>query len=51
MPDVTGLGARRAVFWLRELDVRPTLDGSGEIARQQPAPGEPLPDEATLRAR
>ncbi len=50
MPDLTGLSTRRAVAWLQKHDVEPRLNGQGEIVRQQPQPGAPLPTRAYLAA-
>ena len=50
MPDFRGLSTRRAVTWLQDRGVSPRIDGQGEIVRQRPAPGAPLPTQAFLAA-
>ena len=50
MPDFRGLSTRRAVTWLQDRGVLPRIDGQGEIVRQRPAPGAPLPTQAFLAA-
>ncbi len=50
MPNLTGLSTRRAVAWLREQGIEPRLTGEGEVVRQRPRPGAPLPTRALLTA-
>ena len=42
MPDVTGMGARDAVYQLERLGVKVKLSGKGFVARQSLAPGSTL---------
>jgi len=42
MPDLSGLSAREATRRLMHLGIVPRLSGSGTVASQQPAAGEPL---------
>lgn len=42
MPDVTGMGARDAVYQLERLGVKVKLSGKGGVARQSIAPGTAL---------
>jgi cell division protein FtsI (penicillin-binding protein 3) len=42
MPDVTGMGARDAVYQLERLGVKVKLSGKGVVARQSIAPGTAL---------
>ena len=42
MPDVTGMGARDAVYQLERLGVKVKLSGKGFVARQSIAPGTAL---------
>lgn len=51
MPDLTGLSARQAVYWMNALGVEVRLEGRGQVASQSPAPGMPLPKSAVLRCR
>jgi cell division protein FtsI (penicillin-binding protein 3) len=51
MPDLTGLTAREAVFWLTSVGVRPQVEGSGIVASQVPAAGSPLQEHAVVRLR
>jgi cell division protein FtsI (penicillin-binding protein 3) len=51
MPELTGLTAREAVFWLSALGVDARIEGNGLVAAQTPAAGTPLPTEATVRLR
>lgn len=48
MPDLTGLSAREAMFWLRARGVKVRFDGSGQVAKQSPEAGEALPDQVVL---
>ncbi len=50
MPDLTGLSTRRAVAWLRDQEIQVRLRGQGDIVRQRPEPGAPLPSRAILAA-
>lgn len=51
MPDLTGLSARQAVFWLRTLGADVEVEGQGAVVGQEPEAGEPLPDRAVLTCR
>ncbi len=51
MPDLNGLSSREAVAWLTQLGVEAVLEGHGIVARQQPAPGSPLPSRARVVLR
>ncbi|HET6567041.1 MAG TPA: penicillin-binding transpeptidase domain-containing protein [Rhodothermales bacterium] len=48
MPDLTGLSAREASFWLASRGVPYKIDGTGRVVDQSPAAGEPLPRLATI---
>ena len=48
MPDLAGLSARQAVAWLAALGVEARLVGSGTVAAQTPAAGQPVRAAATL---
>jgi cell division protein FtsI (penicillin-binding protein 3) len=48
MPDLTGLGTRRAVAWLHKYGVDPRLNGQGEIVRQRPRAGASFPTRVFL---
>jgi len=47
MPDVTGMGARDAVFLLEQLGARVHLNGRGRVSSQSIAPGHELKRGAT----
>ncbi len=51
MPDLTGLSARDATFWLATLGVDVRIEGRGTVAAQSPMAGAPLPERALLRCR
>ena len=51
MPDLEGLGARQAAFWLQTRGVAVTLKGSGQVAHQSVEAGEPLPDRVVLQCK
>ncbi|GIV60100.1 MAG: penicillin-binding protein 3 [Rhodothermaceae bacterium] len=51
MPDLTGLSARAATFWLTARGVEVRLEGNGLVAGQVPCPGAPLPKRAVLHCR
>ena len=51
MPDLTGLSARQAVFWLRALGADVEVEGRGAVTEQAPEAGEPLPERALLTCR
>lgn len=51
MPDLTGLSAREAMFWLQERGVTARLEGNGTVVSQSPKKGARLPVEAVLRCR
>ncbi len=48
VPDVTGMGARDAVFLLEKSGLRTTLRGIGHVVRQSIAPGTPLSKGKTI---
>lgn len=51
LPDLTGHATRRVRYWLAARDIGVQLEGDGAVVRtQQPAPGAPLPEKATLTA-
>ncbi len=51
MPDLTGLSARNALFWLGTRGVRVRVEGHGTVVGQSPAAGEPMAETAVLRCR
>lgn len=51
MPDLSGLTAREAIYWLRAMDVDVRVDGSGTVSRQVPAAGAPVGDRAQIWLR
>jgi cell division protein FtsI (penicillin-binding protein 3) len=51
MPDVTGMGAREAFFWLDSEGVQVKLEGHGRVVRQSPAAGKALSDQVVLYCR
>ena len=51
MPDLTGLSAREARYWLSLLGVAVRVEGRGVVAAQAPAAGQPLARQATLACR
>src|SRR5690625_788283 len=51
MPDLTGLTAREAMYWLRAMDVDVRIEGSGTVIRQSPQAGAPRPETAILTLR
>jgi cell division protein FtsI (penicillin-binding protein 3) len=51
MPDLRGLGARQAVYWLNTYGVAVRVEGHGRVVAQWPAPGTALPSEAYLRCQ
>jgi cell division protein FtsI (penicillin-binding protein 3) len=42
VPDLTGLGARDAIYLLESIGLRPQIQGKGKVSSQTPAPGSPL---------
>ncbi len=48
MPDLKGLSAREARYWLAALGVRTRVQGVGIVKTQHPAAGQALTREATL---
>lgn len=48
-PDLMGVTARQAMRRLNPLGVEAVLEGSGVIVRQEPSPGEALPEDRTVR--
>ncbi len=51
MPDLTGLGARQAVYWLRANNIDVKVEGHGRVVSQTPRPGQKLTGEARLNCR
>ncbi len=51
MPDLTGLSARDAVFWLQAQGVKVKQEGRGKVTRQSDPPGGPLPKYVTIVCR
>ena len=51
MPDLRGLGARQAVYWLQAKDIKVKVEGHGRVVSQIPAAGRSLSGEATLVCR
>lgn len=51
MPDLRGLGARQAVYWLQAKDINVKVEGHGRVVSQIPAAGRSLSGEATLVCR
>ena len=49
MPDLTGLSARTAQYWLTAHGFSVTLEGHGRVVEQNPAPGAPFESRVTLR--
>ena len=48
VPDVRGMGARDAVYYLESLGLRPTLHGIGSVTKQSIPPGSPLTKGQTI---
>ncbi len=48
MPDLVGLSAREARYWLALLGVQVRVEGAGVVRQQTPAAGQPLTREAVL---
>ena len=48
MPDLEGLGARQAVYWLLANNIDVKVEGHGRVVSQAPAPGMTLDGEARL---
>jgi cell division protein FtsI (penicillin-binding protein 3) len=42
VPDMTGMGARDAIFLLESIGLKPQIMGKGKVSSQSPAPGSPL---------
>lgn len=51
MPDLRGLSARQAVYRLGQHGVAVQVEGRGAVARQQPEPGDPLPERVILHCQ
>ncbi len=51
MPDLRGLSARQAIYWLAAYSVAVRVEGHGQVVAQWPDPGTPLPNEVYLRCR
>ncbi len=50
-PDVRGLSARQAAFWLSREGVAVTVKGHGQVVSQSPPPGEPLAKNTVLKCQ
>jgi hypothetical protein len=48
LPDMTGWPLRRAVLHARQLGIVPKVQGTGLLARQDPAPGDVVPEGASV---
>ena len=51
MPDLRGISARQAIYWLNALRVAVRVEGHGQVVAQWPEPGAPLPKEVYLRCQ
>jgi cell division protein FtsI (penicillin-binding protein 3) len=51
MPDLTGLSARQAMYWMASRGIEARIEGTGVVVSQSPAAGEPLPERALVRCR
>ena len=51
MPDLTGLSAREAMFWLQARGVEVRLEGRGKVVRQSPEAGGALPKAVVLHGQ
>lgn len=51
MPNLVGLSARQARYWLATLGVDARIDGGGTVTAQTPRAGAALPTRATLTCR
>jgi cell division protein FtsI (penicillin-binding protein 3) len=51
MPDLRGLSARQAVFWLSNNGVQARVEGHGRVIGQWPEPGAELARKVKLRCR
>lgn len=49
MPDLSGLGARQALFWLQAHGIKARFEGRGRIVSQSAEAGGALPNEVVLR--
>jgi len=49
MPDLTGISAREALFWLQTQGIKARLEGQGMVVSQSPRAGADLPGEVVLR--
>jgi len=49
MPDLIGLSARQARYWLSQLGVHVTVRGHGQVVEQYPLPGAPLAARTQIR--
>ncbi len=49
MPDITGMSLRKGLRRINGLNLEVTIQGSGRIVRQEPAPGTALADARTCR--
>ena len=51
MPELTGLSARQAVFWLADKGVSVTIEGHGRVVSQSPVAGSTIRESAVIRCR
>ncbi|SHK31115.1 cell division protein FtsI (penicillin-binding protein 3) [Rhodothermus profundi] len=51
MPDLRGLSARQALYWLATYRVAVRVKGHGQVVAQWPRPGTPLPKEVYLQCQ
>lgn len=51
MPDLRGLSARQATYWMAAYRVAVRIEGHGQVVAQWPAPGDRLPKEVYLRCQ
>ncbi|MBT8399957.1 MAG: PASTA domain-containing protein, partial [Rhodothermia bacterium] len=51
MPNLEGLSARQATFWLAKLGVRARVEGHGRVVSQSPKAGSDLQKNAVIRCK
>ncbi|MDX1430029.1 MAG: PASTA domain-containing protein, partial [Rhodothermales bacterium] len=51
MPDLKGLSARQAMFWLAKRGVRVRVEGHGRVVSQSPAAGKEIQNSAVIRCK
>ena len=49
LPNLAGLSARQAAFWLRTRGVKVRINGSGQVVGQAPEAGSSMPEEVILQ--